>query len=241
MDLTHGHLLGGRVRYAQPASGYRSGIEPVLLAASVPARANATVLEGGSGAGAALLCLAARVAGLTGIGVERDPALAALAAENAAANGAAGVAFMTAAVESAEPPGPFDHAMANPPYHAPDGTASPDPAREAAKRIQPDLLTAWASGLGRNLRRHGTLTFILPAALLPECLHALHAAQCPAVAIQPLWPKIGRPARLVLVRGQKLGRSPLRLLPGLVLHQADGRFSPEAEAILRGGASWDWG
>ena len=48
-DITHGHLLDGRVRYAQPAKGFRSGIEPVLLAASIPARAGQRVLEGGTG------------------------------------------------------------------------------------------------------------------------------------------------------------------------------------------------
>ncbi|HLB98700.1 MAG TPA: SAM-dependent methyltransferase, partial [Acetobacteraceae bacterium] len=61
MKLTEGHLLGGRVRYAQPREGFRSGIEPVMLAAAVPARTGERVLEAGSGAGAALLCLAARV------------------------------------------------------------------------------------------------------------------------------------------------------------------------------------
>ena len=38
METTEGHLLGGRVRYAQPRAGFRSGIEPVLLASFVPAR-----------------------------------------------------------------------------------------------------------------------------------------------------------------------------------------------------------
>ena len=46
-------LLGGRVPYVQPTHGHRSGIEPVLLAASIPARAGHMVLEGGAGAGAA--------------------------------------------------------------------------------------------------------------------------------------------------------------------------------------------
>jgi len=75
-DATHGHLLGGSVQYAQPRHGFRSGIEPVLLAASVPAKAGDRVLEGGSGAGAALLCVAARVAGVDGVGkwASRRPA-----------------------------------------------------------------------------------------------------------------------------------------------------------------------
>src|ERR1700735_5572240 len=96
MDLTEGHLLGGRVRYAQPRTGFRSGIDPVLLAAAVPARPGERVLEAGSGAGAASLCLAARVAGISGLGVERDPALVEIAARNAAANGWHELAFLAA-------------------------------------------------------------------------------------------------------------------------------------------------
>ncbi len=96
LEVTQGHLLGGRVRYAQPRSGFRSGIEPVLLAAAIPARPGERVLEAGSGAGAALLCLAARVAGISGLGVERDPALVEIAASNAAANGWGELAFLAA-------------------------------------------------------------------------------------------------------------------------------------------------
>lgn len=241
MRVTNGHLLDGRVHYAQPAEGFRSGIEPVLLAAAVPARPGERVLEGGSGAGAALLCLAARVPGITGVGVERDADLAALAATNAVANRFDGLTFIGADLLAAEPPGSFDHAMANPPYHPPSGSASPDPGRNSAKRGEPGLLAAWAYQLARGLRQHGTLTLILPAGLLGECLAAMQAAHCAATAVQPLWPQAGRPAKLVLVQGRRFGRAPLRLLSGLVLHQADGGFTPQANAILRGGAALECG
>ncbi len=240
MHVTEGHLLGGKVRYAQPATGFRSGLEPVLLAAAVPAQPGEQVLEGGSGAGAALLCLAARVPGIAGVGVEQDPGLADLANRNATANAASTLSFIAARLEDAELPGPFDHAMANPPYHAPAGTSSPDATRNGAKRAYPGLLAAWARLLGRTLRRHGTLTLILPAAHLADCLQALEAAHCPASAVLPLWPKSGRAAKLMLVQGRRLGRTPLRLLHGLVLHRQDGGFTPEAEAILRDGASLRW-
>jgi tRNA1Val (adenine37-N6)-methyltransferase len=238
---TQDRLLGGRVSYLQPATGFRSGIEPILLAAAIPARAGERVLEGGTGAGAALLCLAARVPDLSGLGVERDPCLVSLATRNAEANGAAGLAFFAADVTALPPgtplaSGPFDHAFANPPYHAPEGTASPLAARVQAKRGEPGLLAAWARALAAPLRHRGTLTFILPAGSLPECLAAMTAAGCAAGAALPLWPKLGQPAKLLLVRGVKGGRAPLCILPGLVLHQADGAFTPPAEAILREGA-----
>ena len=142
-DQTDGHLLDGRVRYAQPRRGFRSGIEPVLLAAAIPARPGSRVLEGGSGAGAALLCLAARVPGVQGLGIEQDPALVALAQQNAAANGWPDLRFMAADIASLPALDGFDHACANPPYHSDAGTPSPDTSRRAAKRAASGC---WRSG-----------------------------------------------------------------------------------------------
>lgn len=239
--LTDGYLLGGRVRYAQPRTGFRSGLEPVLLAATVPARAGECVLEAGSGAGAALLCLAARVPGVTGVGVERDAAQVAVAAANAAANGWSGLSFVPAEIERAGVLGTFDHALSNPPYHAPEGTRSPQPERDTAKRRHESLLAEWAAALAARLRHGGTLTFILPAAVLPEALAALAAARCPARALLPLWPRAGQAAKLVVLQGVKDGRTPLRLLAGLVLHAEGGGFTPAAEAVLRDGTALSLG
>jgi tRNA1(Val) A37 N6-methylase TrmN6 len=238
-EQTHGHLLDGRVRYTQPASGFRSGIEPVLLAAAVPARPGARVLEGGSGAGATLLCLTARVPGAQGLGIEQDAALVALARANAAANGFSNLGFVAADIASTPPPGEFDHACANPPYHAGGGTPSPDASRRAAKSAAAGLPATWAAALARSLRPHGTLTFVLPAKLLPEAATAFADAGCRPVSCLPLWPKPGQAAKLVLLRGVKGSRGPFRLLPGLVLHEPSGGFTAEAEAILRCGAALD--
>ncbi len=235
--VTHGHLLAGRVAYAQPRTGFRSGIEPVLLAAAIPARPGSRVLEGGSGAGAALLCLAARVPDVQGVGIERDPALVALAEQNAVANGWPGIRFLAADVASLSAPGEFDHAFANPPYHGDAGTPSPDASRQGAKHGGASLLTVWAAALSRGLRPRGTLTFILPATLLPEAVTAFTEAGSPPTGTLPLWPKAGRPAKLLLLRGVKGSRAPFRMLPGLTLHTPDGAFTAEADAILRGGGS----
>jgi len=233
-EITRGHLLNGRVRYDQPARGFRSGIEPVLLAASIPARAGERVLEGGTGAGAGLLCLLTRVHGVEGVGIELDPDQADLARHNAAS--LSGMTILTGDIALVEPEGAFDHAFANPPYHAATGTPSPDLNRAAAKRAPASLLGVWASALARPLRTRGTLTMILPAVQLQACLQAMAAADCRGEAILPLWPKRDVPAKLVIVRGIRRGRGALRLLPGLVLHEADGRFTPEADAILRDAA-----
>ena len=239
-EETPGHLLGGTVRYTQFASGFRTGIEPVLLAAAIPARNGERVLEAGTGAGAALLCLAARLPGVAAVGAERDPALAALAARNIAANGWSARLGVTIAdvVETGATLGRFDHACANPPWHDPASTASVDAARRAAKQGSAGLVASWASALASCLVRGGSLTFILPAGLLTEALAGLAAAECGTRVLAPLWPKPARPAKLILVQGRKGGRGPDRVIPGLVLHRPDGSPSEEAEQILRDGAAW---
>ncbi len=230
-----GTLLGGRVRHAQPEAGHRTGLEPVLLAASIPARAGERVLEGGTGSGAALLCLAARVPGVAGLGLERDPAMADLGRRNLAANGFSGLAVEEADLTAWRAVAPFDHALANPPWHDPAATASPDSGRDAARRATPGLLAAWAAALAGALRPRGSLTLVLGADHMAQGLAALSGAGCGSLAVLPLWPKPGRAARLVLLRGVRGGRGPARLLPGLVLHQESGAFTPEAQAVLRDG------
>jgi len=236
VEATEGTLLGGRVRYAQPARGFRSGIEPVLLAAAVPARPGEHVLEGGSGAGAASLCLAARVPGVFGVGIEQDPGLVALADRNAGANGVA-VRFVVGDVLASPVAGPFDHVFANPPYHALTGTGSPDQARIAAKRGAPGLLGEWAAVLGVTLRHGGTLSLVLPPARLEEALAGCARGACGSTRLLPLWPRAGRPAKLLLLRAVRGGRAPTALLAGIVLHGPDGKFTPEIEACLRDGAA----
>jgi tRNA1(Val) A37 N6-methylase TrmN6 len=234
MLTTEGTLLGGRIVYRQPESGFRSGIEPVLLAASIPATGAERVLEAGTGAGPALLCLHARLPGLRATGIEIDPAMAALAKLNLALNGAESMEIVGGAVETASVEGPFDHAFANPPYHAEDGQISPNPHRDTAKRAPDRLIAAWIGRLSALLRHRGTLTLIVPAARTALCLGAMTDAHCPATVLFPLWPKTGRPAKLVLLRGVRNARSPLRLSPGLVLHRADGGFTDAAKPILEG-------
>jgi tRNA1Val (adenine37-N6)-methyltransferase len=231
---TSDHLLGGRVSYRQPRDGLRATLDPVLLAASIPARAGDVVLEGGTGAGAGLLCLAARVPCVRGIGVDRDSGLLGLARGNAEANCLTGLSFVTADMAALPIRRGIDHAFANPPYHASGGTPSPSRAREAAKRSTPDLLSIWTHALGAALRHRGTLTLILPPRLLEAALDAMRASDVPAEILFPIWPMRGRAARLVLVRGRKHGRGPLVLAQGLTLHDEAGAFRPEAEAILRG-------
>ncbi len=236
---TDGHLLGGRVVYRQPAGGFRSGIEPVLLAAAVPAQPGEHVLEAGTGCGAALLCLRARIPGVRATGVEIDIMMAGLAAQNVAANRFDGIEIQPGPIETVALGRVFDHAIANPPYHPADGSLSPNAARETAKRGGDAMLAEWIVRLGGALRDRGSLTLIVPAGMIPACLAAMGQSGCGCSTLFPLWPKAGRAAKLVLVRGVKRGRSAMRLMAGLTLHEEDGSFTAATQAVFRESAPLD--
>jgi len=230
-------FLDGRVKVAQPESGFRSGLDAVMLAASVPASAGQAVLELGAGAGTASLCLLARVAGLLVTGVEIDPALAVLAARNAAANGV-DCEFLAADIFALPPDlkRDFDQVFANPPFHG-EGQASPDPARAAALMDGGKLADWLKLGLQRTVSG-GFFTAILRADRLNEALAALPER---GVCVFPLWPKAGETPKRVIVQARKSSHAPFVLLPGMVLHNSDGSYTLAAEAILRHGRALEFG
>lgn len=243
-DLTEDGFLGGRLRVLQPKIGYRAATDPVLLAASVPARSGDAVLELGCGAGVASLCLATRVPGVKLVGVERQPAYAELARRNAAANG---VAFdVTEADLNALPAAlraqSFDHVLANPPYlRSGEGTGAENQGREAAFREETPLLCWIEVGL-RRLRPGGWLTMIHLAERLPDLLTALNG-KAASVTVLPIAARAGRPASRVILRVRKARRGPMVLLSPFVLHDGvahlrDGDdYGAAARAVLRDGAA----
>jgi tRNA1(Val) A37 N6-methylase TrmN6 len=223
----------GRVTVVQPENGFRSGLDAVMLAAAIPARTGQSTLELGAGAGTVTLCLEARVPGIAAIGVELDRELTALAQQNAAANGAK-ARFAAADIFSlpSELKRDFDQVFCNPPFHG-EGQVSPDPARAAAL-MDEGRLGDWLSlGLQRTVSG-GFFTAILRADRLNEALAALPLR---GVCVFPLWPRPGEAAKRVIVQARKGSAAPFALLPGLILHQADGSWTAESQDVLRRGGA----
>ena len=238
--FTEDALLGGRVRLRQPAEGYRVAIDPVFLAAAVPASGRESVLDIGCGAGAAMLCLAARVPTCRVTGLELQPALAGLAGDNAALNGFADrVAAVRGDLLGPPPrlaPASFDHAMANPPFLDPAAAMRSPHAGKAAANVEGEAdLGAWVGFALTMVRSKGTVTFVHRADRL-EILMAALAGRAGEIVVFPLWPGAGKTAKRVLVRATKGVATPTRLAAGLVLHEQDGRYTEAAEAVLRGAA-----
>lgn len=242
--LTRNAFLGGQLQIWQPRGGYRAGVDPVLLAASVPARQRDTVLELGCGVGVASLCLARRIAGVQITGLEVQPDYADLARRNAQDNA---IAFDVLTGDLAEMPEAlrqmqFNHVIANPPYFdRAASTPAQNPGREVALG-EGTPLSEWVSAAAKRAAPKGYVTFIQRADRLPELL--AHAARhLGSLEVMPLIARRGRAARLVLLRGRKNGRAAFRMHDGWVLHDGaahvvDGEdYNAATGAILRLGAA----
>jgi tRNA1Val (adenine37-N6)-methyltransferase len=223
-------FLDGRVAVEQPETGFRSGTDAVMLAAAVPAQPGQSVLELGAGSGTASLCLAHRVPSLLVTGVEIDADVAQLASRNAGTK----ARIVRADIFDLPPElrRDFDHVFANPPFHE-NGQQSPDPAR--ARALSDDgSLSQWLSlGLQRTVSG-GFFTAIIRADRIPEALAALGQK---GVNLLPLWPRAGMAAKRAILLARKGSKAPFHLLSGLVLHEADGRYTDETQAILRDGCA----
>lgn len=242
-EIVENALLGGRVRLRQPAKGYRAGLDAALLAAATAeAKAGERLIEAGCGAGAVLMQAHARTPGLSLAGVERDPAMAALARANAVLNGATAEIVTGDVAKGFRALGlePFDWAVSNPPFFDdPGALRAPSPGKQGAWMAD-DGLAAWTKFLLKAVREGGKIVVIHRADRLADLLAGL-GETAGSFAIRPIHPHADEPAKRVLVRAIKTGKAPLRLLPPLVMHERGGaKHTAEAEAVLRGEAGLAW-
>jgi len=241
-DPDSDHLLGGKLRLRQPESGYRVAIDPVLLAAAMPAVAG-PVLDVGAGVGAAALCYAVRVPGAQVTGLELQPELAAFATENITRNDL-GDRVRVVVGDLLRPPdnlkaGAFEHVMANPPFMPADRGLTPPDRSKAVATVEGDAdLAAWIDFSLRMVKPKGSMTLVHRADRLDEVLALLRAwsgGPVGGIVVFPLWPGHGRPAKRVIIRARPGVRAPMRLAAGLVLHRANGAYNDDALAVLRDG------
>ncbi|MGH1588390.1 tRNA1(Val) (adenine(37)-N6)-methyltransferase [Methylobacterium phyllosphaerae] len=238
-------FLGGLLRLHQPPKGaHRAGTDAVLLARLLVPRAGDRVCDVGAGTGAVGLACAVLVPGLRPTLVERDPALAEQARSNAACNRIdAQVLVADVLAPAAErraaglQPDGFDVVLTNPPFFAVGShRASPRPGRASAHTFAEGSLEAWIRACTAILRPRGRLGLIHRADALPACLEALKG-RYGGLAIRPVHARSDAAAIRVLITAIRGSRAAAALLPPLVLHGPDGRFTLEAEALHRG-APW---
>ncbi len=237
-------FLGQRLSIKQPKTGFRSGLDAVLLAASIDAAPGASTLEFGCGVGVASLCLLSRANLGQSVGVELQPDYADLARENAVANGL-GLDVVTGdvtALPSALRAQCFDHVFFNPPYFdANAATAPSDDGRALAHGGALTLLNDWVIAGAKRLKPKGQLTIIQRAEVLDALIAGFDGAAFGDISIRPIAARHGRDAKLVIVSARKGTKGAVRLHAPFVLHDGAHHkedandFSSQARLVLEGG------
>jgi tRNA1(Val) A37 N6-methylase TrmN6 len=242
---TRDAFLGGRVMLVQPREGHRAGLDAALLQALVPATAKGTAIDLGAGVGTVAFSVAARAPELSVIGVERDADLVACgrAALKLAANASFAARVRLVAGDASDAKalrGTFstdtDFVLMNPPFDPEGGgSRSPDARRRQAHVATEGLLQAWIATANTLLKPGGTLALIHRADALGDVLAAL-APRFGGIVVLPVHPKASAKASRILVTAKRGRRTPLAILPALILHQPGGEWTAEAGAVLRGEA-----
>ena len=236
-DVTR--LLGGKLLLRQASTGHRVGTDAVLLAAAVAPHDGDLVVDVGSGVGSVGLAVALRHRAARVRLVEVVPGLAGLARDNVALNALQDrVEVETRDVlhrGGHEPRPGAAWVVSNPPFQlAETGRPSPDHARMRAHQL--------SAGVGHGDWLLAMLRYAGPQACLalihrPDALPALLAAaqgRVGSVRVLSVHARAGDPAIRILFGGVVGSRAPLTLLPPVVLHDADGSFTPRAAALHAG-------
>lgn len=194
-------------------------------------------MDVGAGVGAASLCLAMRCPNVRVTAVELIREQMRYAVDNVAINKLREQVEVLHGDLLRPPPrlaaGTFTHVMANPPYlEAARGRTSPYVTKKISNQEGEASLDQWAKFCLLMVKPKGTVTFIHRADRLDEIL-SYFLGKLGNIVVYPLWPGKNKPAKRVLIRGVKNTQGALKLMPGMILHNDDGKFTSEADAVLR--------
>lgn len=236
--LTGDTFFDGRLRVAQSPRGYRFSIDAVLLAHFVQPRPGQTVIDLGTGCGIIPLMLVFRHPRIRVWGVEIQPELVGLAADNVRANHMAeGICIRQADMRTITPDvsdGPVDVVCSNPPYHrGRSGRVNPDAQRAVARHEIAITLPALIQASRRVLKTGGRFVTIYPAERTAELIDHMRSMHLEPKRLRPVHSTGQTDARRVLVEGRAGGRPGLTITPPLIVYGQDGAYSEEVQRMLR--------
>ena len=249
LETTLDSFLGGRLKILQPKfNAHRSGLDALLLTASLPIGASGDLIDLGAGVGVAGLAALAQNPRLHLTLVDNDASSLTLAQANATkiAGSIHGVVEprivrvdVTHTGQERRTAGLVpqcaDFVISNPPYNEVGKTRkSPHPDKVKAHVLDDASLTAWFNTAIWLLRAKGQLFAILRTSRLPLVLEIM-ISKLGGVTVLPIHGRADQAANRVILTGKLGSRAPFRVLPGLVLHGPSGsEFLPNCAALFAG-------
>jgi tRNA1Val (adenine37-N6)-methyltransferase len=238
-EFTRDSLMRGRVTLFQPRHGFRSSVDPVLLAGFL-APPYGHLLDIGCGTGALAFQLCAQDPLATGVGVELQPRLGNLLALGVAHNGLADRLRIEVGDVRSAPlrAGSFDLVATNPPFQLVGHGVLPADRERAIAHHEVELrLEEWVARAAILCRPGGRVGVVFPANRATELLATLEAHGLTPQRLRPVYPRAGQPATRVLVEARRHGRQaqqtqrPLVFEPPLFVYVGDA-YSDEMRAFF---------
>jgi tRNA1(Val) A37 N6-methylase TrmN6 len=223
-EFTRDTLLRGRVKLLQPRVGFRSSLDPVLLAGFL-APPFGRFLDLGCASGALAFLLLDRDVAASGVGIEIQPRLAELAEQGRGENGFTArlrVVTADARAKGAVEPAAFDLVATNPPFR-PVGTGALPPLSEKALAHHEVTLSLveWLDVAALALRPDGRLATIFPFDRWDELVAGLRERGFSVARSRPVIPRAGGVPGRVLVEARRQSGEAMVEAP-LVVHDSEG-------------------
>jgi len=241
-DFTKDSFLGGRIKIWQPKKGYRAGIDPILLAASVNVSEGQKVLDLGCGVGTASFALGYRVKNIELYGIEIQKVVADLANLNSEENGielkleCSNINNLSSNITNKS----FDHVIANPPYF--DRKTSVRSTNLAKEKSFGDTcpISDWLKVAAKRAKPKGFVHFIVRSDRLPEMFSNMPNS-LGSLVITPILSRKNENAKLTILHAKKNGRAGFIISSPIILHplksDSQEKYVPEVDQVLRNGAS----
>ncbi|WP_158542559.1 tRNA1(Val) (adenine(37)-N6)-methyltransferase [Lujinxingia litoralis] len=236
-ELSRDAIFGGALHLWQATSGYRFGLDALLLATDLPELApGATVVELGAAQGPVSLTVAWQRPDVRVVAVERQPDLARLLRRNVAENGLENVVVIEGDLRQRKAlftPQSAALVLANPPYY-PQGSRRPS---ENAQKAQAHhelhgTLGDFVRAAAYLLQPRGWLQLIAPPVRHLDVVAAAGETDLRLAQMRHYHDRADRPAYLSEYRFRRPSAPDLKIRPPLMIRDAEGHYSPEVRRRL---------
>lgn len=224
------------LRIIQPRTGFRFGLDPVLLASFTKIGTGERVVDLGTGNGVIPLLLCRQQPSASFLGIEIDAAAADRARRSVLLNGLQKqIEILHADIRHVRQQSDCQSAdvvVANPPYRRPGtGRLAATSDRATARHELHGTLAEFIETARFMLKNKGRFHAIFLPERLPELLSLMSSRRIEPKRLRCVHSRATESACLVLVEGRRDGRPGLTIEPPLTIYAQEGKYTTEVRRM----------
>ncbi len=223
----------------QNKAGYRFSLDAVLLAGFVEGKAGERIFDLGTGSGVIPLLLLRREPGLSILGLELQENLADQAVRSVEINGLANKVDIVKGDLRAlreEWLGNWDTVVANPPFFVSEtGRVNFHDEKAIARHELEGTLGDFVKAASRLLKRKGRFLLVHKGERLSDLLLLFNQYGFSLSRLAFVYPEQNSVSKLMLAEGVLGVKTTVKILPGVFVRTAGGKYTKQMEILFAGG------